>query len=197
MFEQLATRAAVLARERRAGKRLSLTAARSSRSRASTEIDELQAWLGRFPDLVAARGTNGNDLLGMATAIDDERLVALLLERGANPTRRNMHGWTALHQAAYAGLRVLAKLLLDAGAPVNVCARGDGGTPLVIALFWGHARTAELLADTGVLPLNLHTAAELERVDSPRRTGRAGWLSVTPGQSPSGLLVAVANVLLH
>ena len=29
-------------------------------------------------------------------------------------------------------------MLLDAGAPVDVSARGDGGTPLVVALFWGH-----------------------------------------------------------
>ena len=37
-------------------------------------------------------------------------------------------------------------MLLDAGAPVELSARGDGGTPLVVALFWGHRETAELLA---------------------------------------------------
>jgi ankyrin repeat protein len=42
-----------------------------------------------------------------------------------------------------------------------VFARGDGGTPLVVALFWGNVRTAELLAHHGVHPHNLRTAAGL------------------------------------
>jgi hypothetical protein len=39
------------------------------------------------PELVTAVGTNGNDLLNMATASCDERLVDLLLARGADPGR--------------------------------------------------------------------------------------------------------------
>ena len=42
-------------------------------------------------------GANGNDLLGMATAAGDERLVRLLVEAGADPNGHNVHGWTALH----------------------------------------------------------------------------------------------------
>src|SRR5207247_3253124 len=63
---------------------------RASRSRAPTgaleahDVEGLGELLDRFPELVAAQGTNGNDLLGMATATCDERLVALLLERGAD-----------------------------------------------------------------------------------------------------------------
>jgi hypothetical protein len=58
-----------------------------SRSRRPTaleahDVDGLRTLLDRFPDLVRAQGTNDNDLLGMATATCDERLVALLLERG-------------------------------------------------------------------------------------------------------------------
>ncbi len=37
-----------------------------------------------------------------------------------------------------AGALDLAELLLAAGAPTDTYARGDGGTPLVVALFWGH-----------------------------------------------------------
>ena len=112
-----------------------------------------------------ASGTNGNDLLGMAAATCDERLVALLLERGADPSSANAHGWTPLHQAGYTGLPALAQMLLDAGAPVDVSARGDGGTPLVIALFWGHRDAAELLAARGVVPANLRVAAGLGRLE--------------------------------
>ena len=129
------------------------------------DADALGAELDEDPEIVSARGTNGNDLLGMATATCDERLVALLLERGADPAGANVHGWTALHQAAYVGQPPLARILLDAGAPVDVSARGEGGTPLVVALFWGHALTADLLAESGVHPRNLRVAAGLGRAD--------------------------------
>ena len=132
------------------------------------DVDALAEELALEPEIATARGTNGNDLLGMATATCDERLVALLLERGADVAGANVHGWTALHQAAYVGLPELVRLLLDAGAPVDVSARGEGGTPLVVALFWGHAQTAELLAGEGVHPRNLRAAAG----PGPRRSRR-------------------------
>jgi ankyrin repeat protein len=112
---------------------------------------------------VHARGTNDNDLLGMAAATCDERLVAVLLEHGADPARANVHGWTPLHQAAYSGLPHLARMLLAAEAPTDVSARGDGGTPLAVALFWGNRETADLLAEHGVHPANLRVAAGLGR----------------------------------
>jgi ankyrin repeat protein len=128
-------------------------------------LEALGAVLDRFPDLVAARGTNGNDLLGMAGATCDERLTGLLLERGADPTSANAHGWTPLHQAAYTAQTSLARTLLDAGARPDVSARGDGGTPLVVALFWGHRGVAELLAERSLAPRNLRVAAGLGRVE--------------------------------
>jgi ankyrin repeat protein len=139
--------------------------ARAYRAVEARDLDGLQELLDRFPELVIARGTNGNDLLGMASATCDERLVAILLERGADVARANAHGWTALHQAAYSDLPTMARLLLDSGAPVDVSARGEGGTPLVVALFWGNRGTAELLAEHGVLPANLRAAAGLGRLE--------------------------------
>jgi ankyrin repeat protein len=133
------------------------------------DVDGLVALLERFPELVTARGTNGNDLLGMAGATHDERLVRVLLDRGADVRRGNAHGWTPLHQAAYSDLPALAQMLLDAGAPTDVSARGDGGTPLIVALYWGNRATAELLAAHGVHPGNLRAAAglgDLERIDA-------------------------------
>lgn len=138
---------------------------RAYRAVEAHDVDGLAALLGEFPELAEAVGTNGNDLLGMAAATCDERLVRVLIEHGAGVARGNVHGWTALHQAAYSELPVLARMLLDAGARVDVSARGDGGTPLVVALFWGNRTTAELLAEHGVHPPNLRTAAGLERLD--------------------------------
>jgi len=56
-------------------------------------------------------------------------------------------------------------MLLDAGALVDVSARGDGGTPLVVALFWGHRQAAEILAERSLAPGNLRVAAGLGRLD--------------------------------
>jgi ankyrin repeat protein len=117
--------------------------------------DGLVKLLDRFPDLVVQRGTNGNDLLGMA---GDHAIVSLLLERGADVNRGNDYGWTKLHQAGYSNDSDLARLLLAAGARTDLFARGDGGTPLIAALFWGHREVAELL---GREPRNLRAAAGL------------------------------------
>ena len=92
----------------------------------------LSSLLDDHPELVRARGTNGNDLLGMAGALEH---VRLLLARGADPNRGNDYGWTKLHQAGYGNDVELARVMLDAGARVDLSARGDGGTPLVAALF--------------------------------------------------------------
>ena len=88
----------------------------------------------------------------------DLAIVALLLERGADPNRGNDYGWTKLHQAGYANDCELARLMLEAGARTDLFARGDGGTPLVAALFWGHREVAGLL---GREPGNLRVAAGL------------------------------------
>jgi ankyrin repeat protein len=140
--------------------------ARAYRAVEAHDAKALEQELDRFPGLVTASGTNGNDLLGMATATGDERTVRLLLARGADPAHQNAHGWTPLHQTAYANQARLAKILLGAGAPATTEARGEGGTPLVAALFWGHRTTAELLAERGgIAPRNLRTAAGLGRTD--------------------------------
>ena len=139
--------------------------ARAYRAIEAHDVDGLRAQLETFPSLAAAVGTNGNDLLGMAGATCDERLVRVLLDAGADPARGNAHGWTPLHGAAYSNLPLLARMLLDEGVPVDVSARGDGGTPLVVALFWGHREVTEVLAEHGVHPRNLRAAAGLGRLD--------------------------------
>jgi ankyrin repeat protein len=139
--------------------------ARAYRAVEARDVDALETLLTEFPGLVTARGTNGNDLLGMAGATCDERLSRLLLRHGADPARGNVHGWTPVHQAAYSNLPLLLDLLLDAGAPVGASARGDGGTPLVVALFWGHREAAGKLAAHSAAPGNLRVAAGLGDAD--------------------------------
>ena len=133
--------------------------------------ERLVELLDQHPDLVMQSGTNGNDLLGMA---GDIGVVSLLLERGADPNRGNDYGWTKLHQAGYANDSDLAQRMLAAGARTDLSARGDGGTPLVVALFWGHREVAGLL---GRHPVNLRVAAglgDLELIRELAGTPQAG-----------------------
>jgi ankyrin repeat protein len=129
----------------------------------------LRELLDRYPGLPSARGTNGNDLLGLATGKacgrPDKSLVEELLARGADPNRGNDRGWTPLHQAGYGNDLGLARMLLDAGARTDSSGHGEGGTPLAAALFWGHATTADYLAEREVAPHNLRIAAGLGRRD--------------------------------
>jgi ankyrin repeat protein len=155
----------------------------------ANDRERLVELLDRVPDLVVQRGTNGNDLLGMA---DDLGIVALLLERGADPNRGNDYGWTKLHQAGYSNDCGLARMMLAAGARTDLFARGDGGTPLVAALFWGHREVAELL---GREPGNLRVAAGLgdlelirELVGTPQAGAHRGFYRPHggfPGWQPS------------
>ena len=70
------------------------------------DLERLRALLDRHSELVRQRGTNGNDLFGMAGDLD---VVRLLLERGADVNRGNDYGWTKLHQAGYGNDRELAR----------------------------------------------------------------------------------------
>jgi ankyrin repeat protein len=128
-----------------------MLAYRALEARDTGRLTEL---LDAHPDLVHARGTNGNDLLGMAGL----EHVRLLLDRGADPNRGNDYGWTKLHQAGYGNDTELAVMMLGAGGRLDLSARGDGGTPLIAALFWGHREVVALL---GREPGNLRVAAGL------------------------------------
>lgn len=169
------------------------------------------ALLGAHPDLVRARGTNGNTLLNLASGLvacpapeaatdapeapdatdararssSSDRLAParLLLEAGADPNQANDRGWTPLHQAGYCNDPELATLLLDAGARPDLEAHGTGGTPLAVALFWGHRESSEVLAAAGIVPENLRVAAGLGRTDLVRRSF-----------GPDGGLTAAARV---
>jgi ankyrin repeat protein len=133
--------------------------------------ERLEELLDEFPDLVSQRGTNGNDLLGMA---GDLGIVSLLLKRGADPNRGNDYGWTAirtlvelgadpnqrgtfggpshgegvtaLHLAAQAGRRDAVVTLLDLGADPLITDELHGANARGWAKVGGHEELAELLA---------------------------------------------------
>ena len=59
--------------------------------------------------------------------------------------------------------------MLAAGGRTDLSARGDGGTPLIAALFWGHREVVPLL---GLEPGNLRVAAGLGLLDMIRGARR-------------------------
>ena len=150
--------------------------------------DTLRELLKSNPGLVNAAGTNCNRLIMLAMSFGRGVMVEDLLDAGADPALPNNKGWTALHQAAYAHppsdpAPALATLdrLLAAGASSYAEAYGDGGTPLAIALFWGHVPLAERLAEAAIAPRNLRVAAGLGRVDLMRALFECGRLRPEAG----------------
>ncbi len=137
--------------------------------------DRLMILIQQHPEVVRARGTNGNTLLNLATSLagrtckplppEASQILEVFLRSGADINQANDRGWTPLHQAAYSNHVELAKRLMAAGAAPDREAHGEGGTPLAVALFWGHCRVADLLAQVAIVPQNLRIAAGLGRVD--------------------------------
>jgi ankyrin repeat protein len=127
------------------------------------------------PDVAHAFGTNGNTLANLAASLlacptraelaagrsSAERLdpMRLLLDAGASASAANDRGWTPLHQAAYRNDPEMAALLLERGAIPHAVAHGSGGTPLAVALFWGHRHVAGTLVASAIVPDNLRIAA--------------------------------------
>jgi len=108
--------------------------------------DGLVDLLDGHPELVEIRGTNGNDLLGMAGSLE---IVRLLLERGADPNRGNDHGEgvTALHLAAQAGRRAAVEALLELGADPTIRDGLHDSPPSGWAEFGGHQELTDFLRE--------------------------------------------------
>jgi hypothetical protein len=89
----------------------------------------LKAILDKHPNLVNARrvfqqphkpgAEDGFTPLHFAARYGDERVVALLLEKGADVRGDTGDGWTALHLAAERGQLPIVKLLVEHGANTN------------------------------------------------------------------------------
>jgi ankyrin repeat protein len=114
------------------------------------------------------RGTNGNTLLNLAVSLAAKAepkaaksQIEALLAAGADVNEGNDRGWTPLHAAAYGNQLEIAGLLIANGAALEAEAHGAGGTPLIVALFWGHRDVADLLGNHSAAPHNLRAAAGL------------------------------------
>jgi ankyrin repeat protein len=116
------------------------------------DIDRVVAILDADPTRIRETRPNGRRPLSAAVEFGHERIVRLLLERGADPTWPDADGSTrgaALHAAARAGDRPLVELLLAHGADPNGYVDSAGNatfaarTPELRALLMAHGGTVD------------------------------------------------------
>jgi ankyrin repeat protein len=96
---------------------------------------------------VEDRQANANCPLAAAIAAGREKVVAVLLEAGANPNVSLGGESRPLHRAVQTGHSGIVKLLIDAGADVNQ-PDAEGNTPLSLA-YYGKGDIADLLRKAG------------------------------------------------
>ncbi|MBW3656717.1 MAG: ankyrin repeat domain-containing protein, partial [Gemmatimonadetes bacterium] len=114
--------------------------------------------LARGWDANRTSTTRGDTALVLAASADRPRMVAALLESGADPTIAGEYGSTPLHAAAEpcASRTAVVKLLLEAGADPNARNR-EGRSPLHVALRMVHTycvsvELVEMLVAAGADP---------------------------------------------
>ncbi len=127
---------------------------------------QLQSLLQDDPQVVHGVDDYNNSLLHHAAAGGSVKLVDVLLDAGARIQQQGNDGGTPLHWAASMNHVDVCRRLVAAGGDVHRSDDlGEGGTPLVQALFYGHREAAEMLAELAIVPNNLRVAAGLGRVD--------------------------------
>ncbi|MEO6811195.1 MAG: ankyrin repeat domain-containing protein, partial [Isosphaeraceae bacterium] len=84
---------------------------------------------------------------------NDDKMIRLLLEHGANLEARDLEqGRTALIHAAANGREHAVRLLIDAGADLNAQDERNGRTALMCTAIEGHANVVRCLIEAGANP---------------------------------------------
>ncbi|MCF7731805.1 MAG: ankyrin repeat domain-containing protein [Akkermansiaceae bacterium] len=137
----------------------------SGRDRESEELTGLPR--GEFMKRLG-RSLISNGNLHTAAREGDAATVARLLERGADPDKRNWRNATPLHEAALHGHLPVVKLLVEHGADVN--RRGDTyQKPLHFAAQAGHPAIVGYLLEHGAeISRALHETTYEGRVETAR-----------------------------
>jgi ankyrin repeat protein len=90
-------------------------------------------------------------LLQVAAYSGQVGAVALLLDRGANPSAKNENGYTAIHLATWYSKLDVIRLLLDRGVPIEE-PDGNGYTPLHRAADDAKVEVVQFLLERGANP---------------------------------------------
>ena len=117
---------------------------------ASGHEEVLQGLLTQNPDLLEAVSDHGFTPLGMATHFGHEDMVRNLLARGADPNVPSQNGYSVypIHTAVSSNFDGITKMLIEAGALVNVV-QTSRMTPLHMAAQNGNIEIIILLLEQG------------------------------------------------
>jgi ankyrin repeat protein len=113
---------------------------------------------GDAKPLLNARG-RGTGETALYRAVDFGQIDAVnfLLGRGADPNLPNSHGTTAIWAASFKGDSAMIRVLIGAGADVEIADQEYGITPLIAAAWRGHADVVQQLLDAKA---NVNTRAK-------------------------------------
>lgn len=122
------------------------------------------------PSTQAFSGTNAPGLLHFAVAMEQEEIVRLLLEHGADINSYDYDSLSPLHVAAWRGHTGILKLLLKHGADPNALRRPDSFSTKIPAIFHHAGRTplhlAALFGQTSSIALLVQAGARLDRTNN-------------------------------
>jgi hypothetical protein len=121
-----------------------------------SSYEHVLALLDQGIDVNIRHPHDGSTPLHWAVSAQDERIMLVLIERGASVNAKDREGKIPLHRAAFAGNVVAIDLLLAKGASINEQER-SGNTPLHFATLFGHtAAIRQLLKHRADIHLQNH-----------------------------------------
>lgn len=113
-------------------------------------MKELGELVDTEPTLLSSYSDHGFTALGIACHFGNEDIVRQLLLKGANPNQTSNNGYQVnpLYTAIHSGFDGIAKLLIEAGAEVNIVQSGNL-TPLHAAAENGNIEMLIILLENG------------------------------------------------
>ena len=139
-----------------------------------SRVDEILSLIEENPEVLKQKDSrHGLNFLSYAVKLGKSAIVALLLEKGADPNAQDLIGETPLHLAVDNSDWEIAEELLRYKAEPN-CMTVDGETPLHHSAFIGDKRMINLLLSYGADPnccdstlgrTALHCAVQCEHIE--------------------------------